>query len=176
MVYRWQDVLSEYEFDIKYVAGSKMQHVDGISRKPFGPNDPGNMRDLPDFEIAQRSADDAFWVPLMKTRRSPNEKQVNAIDRPQRQRQVPARLRDTDFEVHLPPSLVPAPPTTRPPASRPEQPAQEDPDAILVDDAGAKPFCDDDFALDDQATPDPMPESVVADPSAPPASCNRYSF
>jgi hypothetical protein len=130
MVYRWQDVLSDYDFDIKYVAGSKMQHVDGISRKPFGPKDSGNMRDLPDFHIAKKSADDAFWVPLMKSRRSPTESQINAIDRPQRQRRPPARFQDMHFDARIPPSLTPAPPTI----PRPTVPSQDDPADIPVDD------------------------------------------
>jgi len=41
MIYRWQDVLSEYNFEIQYVTAAKMKHVDGISRCVFQQQDEG---------------------------------------------------------------------------------------------------------------------------------------
>jgi len=74
-----------------------MTHVDGISRKPYAINDKGNIRDLPEYDTARQSIEDDFWIQMIKT------KNINAIDRPQRSRVLPARLRDPNIEVQLPP-------------------------------------------------------------------------
>jgi len=106
LVYRWQDVLGEYDLTIEYVSAAKMRHVDGLSRKAYQPDDHGNIRNLPDFKIAQHSAEDSFWIPYMKAR---TKHEVNAFGRPQRARQLPTRLRDPDVVLDLPPSLIPPP-------------------------------------------------------------------
>lgn len=128
MIYRWQDVLAEFDFDIKYVCATKMKHVDGLSRRTFHKNDLGNICDLPEFNRAQHSISDDFWIPQIKA------KAINAIDRPKRQRVLPARLRDPDIEINLPPSLLqgtsmPQPlaePTTTPEEDNNPQPLAEE--------------------------------------------------
>jgi len=56
LIYRWQDVLSKYDFDIQYVPGRQMQHVDGLSRKAYAPHDKGVIKDI----------SDEHWLPLIK--------------------------------------------------------------------------------------------------------------
>jgi hypothetical protein len=100
LIYRWQDILGEYDFKITYVAGTRMRHADGLSRRAYRRLDVGNIRNLPNFHIAQHSSDDSFWLPQMKV------KDVAALGRPQRTRRLPAHLCDPNIEVDLPPSLL----------------------------------------------------------------------
>jgi hypothetical protein len=88
LIYRWQDVLSEYEFDIQYVPGKQMQHVDGLSRKSYVENDPGVIKDI----------SDESWLPVIK------EKFIASLtsERPKRIIRKPKRYRtdsDTDSET-----------------------------------------------------------------------------
>lgn len=157
LIYRWQDVLSEFDFDIKYVSAAKMTHVDGISRKPYAINDKGNIRDLPEYDTARQSIEDDFWIQMIKT------KNINAIDRPQRTRVLPARLRDPNIEVQLPPSLVQNDP---PPTASIEQ------QAIHFDDA------DDDDNMNPQASAaisdKPMMNEMIASHPVPPTSSRQH--
>jgi RNase H-like domain found in reverse transcriptase len=86
LLYRWQDILSEFDFEIRYVAGRKMKHADGISRKAFSERDSGTIGPLPDYELAKECTEDEFWIPKIKT------KEVNALDRPRQQTRPPQRF------------------------------------------------------------------------------------
>lgn len=73
LLYRWQSILTDYNFEIRHLPGTQMKHVDGISRMGYNSNYRGNMEDLPDFEEAQTSLSDDFWIPRLK------KKEVNAV-------------------------------------------------------------------------------------------------
>jgi len=94
LLYRWQDVLSEYDFKIEYVPGKQMQHVDGLSRKTYREGDVGNIRDLPDFNIAKFSTEDEFWLPKVKTKVTSSS--IQMINRPKRTIKVPRRYSPSD--------------------------------------------------------------------------------
>lgn len=95
LLYRWQDVLSEYDFKIEYVPGKRMQHVDGLSRKTYKEGDFGTIRDLPDFNIAQISTDDNFWLPKVKTKIDSNS--IQMLDRPKRTIKAPQRYSPSNY-------------------------------------------------------------------------------
>jgi hypothetical protein len=80
LIYRWQDVLAEYDFDIEYIPGKKLSHVDGLSRKNYLPLDTGNIKTYPSIP---GDDDDDTWIGRMKERVNINS--INAIgDRPRR--------------------------------------------------------------------------------------------
>ena len=67
--YRWQDLLGEYDFEIEYVPGKQMQHVDGLSRKAYNYKEKGTIKDLPNLPLqaqAQTDSSDDFWIPVLK--------------------------------------------------------------------------------------------------------------
>ena len=77
IVFRWQQLLQDYRFDIEYVPASKMRHADGLSRKGYKPGDTGVMvapthkrEPLWHSEVSDRDArvreDDDFWIPIVK--------------------------------------------------------------------------------------------------------------
>jgi len=66
LIYRWQDVVTSYDFDIEYVPATRMKHVDGLSRKSYEGMDRGVIPDLPDYDEAQRTTKDDFWQVRMK--------------------------------------------------------------------------------------------------------------
>ncbi len=60
LIYRWQDILAEYDFEIQYVPGKRMQHVDGLSRKAYKQGDPGVIQDL---DLTREKTDDEMeWL------------------------------------------------------------------------------------------------------------------
>ena len=77
IVFRWQQLLQDYRFDIEYVPASKMRHADGLSRKGYKPGDTGVMvapthkrEPLWHSEVSDRDArvreNDDFWIPVVK--------------------------------------------------------------------------------------------------------------
>ena len=80
IVFRWQETLSEYDFDILYVPGTKMKLCDALSRRPFNDGEEDNIlpvvpkrqvswNDEPSLDEARGNATDSFWIPVMKKRR-----------------------------------------------------------------------------------------------------------
>ena len=143
LLYRWQDVLSEYDFEIEYVPGSKMGHVDGLSRK--GNHNQGTIKDLPDMDQALRSVDDEFWLSKFKVKENKNSKEmkeVNALDRPKRTIKPSSRYSPSEY-VDLPKNFYHNTPTLQettkeqiintPPASPEiEFEAFDDPDTLEI--------------------------------------------
>lgn len=103
LLYRWQDVLSEYDFQIEYVPGTKMGHVDGISRKGNQEDNKGNIKDLPDMDQALQTMEDEFWLTKFKT------KEVNMLDRPKRNLKPSSRFNPSEY-VDLPQHFYNPPP------------------------------------------------------------------
>ena len=75
-MFRWQDRLSEFDFDIVYVPATKMKLADGLSRRPFNEGERDNIlpllpkrdvewEDDPEIESARATAEDSFWIPVM---------------------------------------------------------------------------------------------------------------
>ena len=102
LLYRWQDVLSEYDFHIEYVPGSRMGHVDGLSRKGNHKNHQGTIKDLPDMDQARESVDDEFWLSKFKVKENKNNKNVNSVnmlDRPKRVIKPPSRYSSSEYDL-----------------------------------------------------------------------------
>ena len=93
IVFRWQETLSEYDFDILYVPGTKMKLCDALSRRPFNDGEEDNIlpvvpkrqvswNDEPSLDEARGNATDSFWIPVMKKRygtveeEMPNEEEL----------------------------------------------------------------------------------------------------
>ena len=103
LLYRWQDVLSEYDFQIEYVPGTKMGHVDGLSRKGLHKNHLGTIKDLPDMDQALKSVDDDFWLSKFKVKENTKSVEpVNMIDRPKRTIKPSSKYSPSEY-VDLPP-------------------------------------------------------------------------
>jgi transposase InsO family protein len=80
LIYRWQDVLAEYNFKIEYIPGKKLSHVDGLSRRNYLMLDTGTIKTYPSIP---GDTDDDVWIQRMKERVQINS--VNSIgDRPKR--------------------------------------------------------------------------------------------
>ena len=79
MVFRWQEILSEYDFTIQYIPGAQLKLVDSLSRRPYKPGESGNVipllpkrdkmwdDDCP-IAIARECSDDETWIPVMTKR------------------------------------------------------------------------------------------------------------
>ena len=79
MVFRWQEILSEYDFTIEYIPGAQLKLVDSLSRRPYKPGESGNVipllpkrdkmwdDDCP-VTIARECSDDETWIPIMTKR------------------------------------------------------------------------------------------------------------
>ena len=98
LLYRWQDILAEYDFSIEYIPGTKMAHVDGLSRKGNQNDKIGTIKNLPDMEQATQSLDDEFWLTKFRVKEN---KTVNAIDRPKRITKPSTRFPPSEY-VDLP--------------------------------------------------------------------------
>lgn len=79
LCFRWQSLLSEYDFEITYIPGSKMKMVDSLSRRPYKEGDQGNLIPLLpkrdrlwdddiDVKEARTNQTDDFWIDVMKRR------------------------------------------------------------------------------------------------------------
>ena len=99
LLYRWQDILAEYDFTIEYVPGTKMAHVDGLSRK--GNQNDGTIKDLPDLDEAAQSLNDEFWLTKFRVKENKAASSVNAIDRPKRTTKPSSRYPPSEY-VDLP--------------------------------------------------------------------------
>ena len=77
LCYRWQSLLSEFDFDIEYVPGRYLKLVNALSRRPYKAGDTGNIIPLlpkrdrlwdDEFDIdhARNTIDDDFWIPVMQ--------------------------------------------------------------------------------------------------------------
>jgi len=105
LIYRWQDVVTSYDFDIEYVPATRMKHVDGLSRKPYEGMDRGVIPDLPDYDEAQRTTKDDFWQVRMKKLR---QQVIAAVaDRPVRERRAPKRFGEEEFRLTRRPKTTP---------------------------------------------------------------------
>ena len=83
IVFRWQRLLADYQFEIMWVSSSKIKAVDALSRRKFENGDTGNMgpilprrdpiwgEDEFDEEVAATSMDDNFWGDVMRRRFQP---------------------------------------------------------------------------------------------------------
>lgn len=101
VAFRWQAILSTYDFRIFHIPGSLLGHCDGISRKGYATGDFGNMV-LPcrmtlwyddfDKDEARQSMDDNFWTKVMKKKfsRQPDNEMVAVMTRRQAQQLVDA--------------------------------------------------------------------------------------
>ena len=83
-IFRWQQLLTEYDFKIKYVPGSQLKLVDALSRKPHPSDFSDNIINvLPrrehmwenDMPIAQArsSKNEDLWIENMKKRFDPKD-------------------------------------------------------------------------------------------------------
>ena len=91
MCFRWQELLSEYDFDIQYIPGSQLKLVDSLSRRPYKPGESGNVipllpkrdkiwdDDCP-VTIAREYSDDETWIPIMTKRFGEKERNNNNLD------------------------------------------------------------------------------------------------
>ena len=75
--FRWQQLLSDYIFDIEYVPATKMKLPDALSRRHYRKGDMGTLNELMPFrdvrwdddyslDDAKERIDDEFWVEVMK--------------------------------------------------------------------------------------------------------------
>jgi len=103
LLYRWQDILAEYDFVIEYVPGSKMSHVDGLSRKGNYNKGNGTIKDLPDMDQAMTTLDDEFWLTKFRVKDQKDKiiPSVNGIDRPKRNTKPSSRYPPSEY-VDLP--------------------------------------------------------------------------
>jgi hypothetical protein len=73
-------VLAEYDFEIEYIPGKKLSHVDGLSRRNYLNLDTGTIKTYPTIP---GETDDDVWIQRMKERVNINS--ISAIgDRPRR--------------------------------------------------------------------------------------------
>ena len=92
-LHRWQEALTaDYEFEFQWVPGSQLKGVDALSRKKYKEGDDGNMADVKlradpiwamsdvDPQQAAEREDDAFWLPIMKTKRSQTDDADSGYD------------------------------------------------------------------------------------------------
>ena len=88
MCFRWQELLSEYDFTIQYIPGAQLKLVDSLSRRPYKPGESGNVipllpkrdkmwdDDCP-VTIARECSDDETWIPIMTKRFGEKDKNNN---------------------------------------------------------------------------------------------------
>ena len=89
IVFRWQQALQDYSFDIEYVPASKMKAADGLSRKGYKLGDLGVMEapthkreplwhsEIEDSKDAKVREDDDFWIPICKKKFNPETDRIN---------------------------------------------------------------------------------------------------
>ena len=91
MCYRWQELLSEYDFTIQYIPGAQLKLVDSLSRRPYKTGESGNVipllpkrdkiwdDDCP-VTIARECSDDDTWIPIMTKRFGDPKDNNNNLD------------------------------------------------------------------------------------------------
>ena len=90
MCFRWQNLLSEYDFTISHVPATQLKLVDSLSRKNYKPGDQGNMIPLLPkrdnlwdddalIEEARQNVDDEFWIPIMTKKFGDPVKDTNSL-------------------------------------------------------------------------------------------------
>ena len=109
--FRWQQTLSDYDFEITHVPGKKMKLVDSLSRKTYKNGDEGTLNDFIPFrdirwddeletiEEARIREDDEFWIPFFKKKHEPpkNIPEVAVLTRSQANMQ-PEMHEDEHFQ------------------------------------------------------------------------------
>ena len=108
IVFRWQKLLADYDFEIIHVPATQMRLCDSLSRRKFADGDDGNLREIIprrcsiwgleefDLETAQTTEDDTFWSGVM-SKRFNKPALVNVVTR-SRSKQQPAVHGDDDDE------------------------------------------------------------------------------